>query len=173
MRPGLVLYSEFQPSIEETISSAQRRCGRTIGGFQSALGVRLSQARVRRIVKTAAAGVYVSDIDVRPIVKPAARIGSQVGVPDRPCASGEQHRQTNNGQSTFEVVHWSLSVTLAVFDRGEPIGQIRRGDANRPLTATGGPRDIFQQRSPELQILYEENSFAPSDQLSRVPATSS
>src|SRR5690242_2011553 len=89
------------------------------------LGVCLSQARVRRIVKTAAAGVYVSDVNVRPIVKPAARIRSRVGVPDRPCASGEQHRQTNNGQSTFEVVHWSLSVTLMFLIGREPIGQIR------------------------------------------------
>jgi len=130
------------------------------------LGVRLPQTRVRRIVvKTAAAGVYLSDINVRPIVKPAARIGSRVGVPDRPCASGEQHRQTNNGQSTFEVVHRSLSVTLTLMVSD-------RGDANRPLSASGDPSDIFEQRSPELQILCEENSFAPSDQVSRVPATS-
>jgi hypothetical protein len=60
-----------------------------------------------------------------------------------------------------------------VSDRGEPVGQIQPGgDANRPLTATGGPRDIFDQRSPELQILYEEYSFAPSDHISRVPAPS-
>src|SRR5437764_12746475 len=82
------------------------------------LAVRLSEARVRRIAKTAAYGVYMPDIKIRPIVKPAARIGSRVGVPDRPCASGEQHRQTNNGQSTFEVIHLSLSVTLMVFGRG-------------------------------------------------------
>ena len=137
------------------------------------LGVRLPQARVRCILKTAAAGVYVSDINVRPIVKTAARIGSRVGVPDRPCASGEQHRQTNNGQSIFEVVHWSLSVTLMVSDRGGPVGQVRPArDANRPVTAKGGTRDIFEQRSPELRILCEESSFTPSDQVSRVSATS-
>jgi hypothetical protein len=58
------------------------------------------------------------DIDVRPIVKAAARIGSGIGVPDCSCASGEQHRQTNESQSTFEVIHLSLSVTLMVLDRG-------------------------------------------------------
>src|ERR1700751_2644042 len=89
------------------------------------LGVGLSQARIRGIVKTAAYGVYVSDINVRPIVKPAARIGSRIGVPDRPCASGEQYRQTNNGQSTFELIHWSLSVTLIVSLRGKLVRALR------------------------------------------------
>lgn len=69
------------------------------------LRVHLSQARVRRIPKTSAYRVYVPDINVRPIVKAAARIGSRIGVPDCSCASGEQYRQTNDSQSTSEVIH--------------------------------------------------------------------
>ena len=97
-------------------------------------------------MKTAAAGVYVSDINVRSIVKPAAWIGSRVGVPDRPCASGEQHRQTNDSQSTFEVIHFSLS-NADGFDRGrgEPSAKSGRWvDADRPLTLMGGPRGLLR-----------------------------
>src|SRR5436190_16719069 len=91
------------------------------------MSLRGFHSEVRTASNRSRSGVYVSDVNVRPIVKPAARIGSRVGVPDRPCASGEQHRQTNNGQSTFEVVHWSLSVTLMVSDGASRSAKFGRG----------------------------------------------
>jgi hypothetical protein len=93
------------------------------------------------------------DIDVRPIVKAAARIGSGIGVPGCSCASGEQHRQTHDGQSTFEVTHLSLSVTLMVVDRGrgEPSAKSGRWvDADRPLTLMGGPRGLVRSGEQHL-----------------------
>jgi hypothetical protein len=123
-------------------------------GCSRLLGVHLSQAGVRRIAETAAYGVYMPDIDVRPIVKPAARIGSGIGVPDCPRASGEQHRQTNDSQSTFEVIHLSLSVTLMVFDRGRGEPSAKSGgwvDADRPLTLTGDPRNTLRSAKQHLR----------------------
>jgi hypothetical protein len=99
------------------------------------------------------------DIDVRPIVKAAARIGSGIGVPDCSCASGEQHRQTNESQSTFEVIHLSLSVTLMVLDRGRASRRPNRGsgstpmqwvDADRPLTLMGDPHGILRSGEQHL-----------------------
>jgi hypothetical protein len=93
------------------------------------------------------------DINVRPIVKAAARIGSSIGVPDCSCASGEQYRQTNESQSTFEVIHLCLSVTLMAFDRdrGEPTAKSGRWvDADRPLTLMGGPRGILRSHEQHL-----------------------
>jgi hypothetical protein len=93
------------------------------------------------------------DINVRPIVKAAARIGSGIGVPDCSCASGEQYRQTNDSQSTFEVIHPSLSVTPMVFDkgRGEPPAKSGRWvDADRTLTLMGGPRGSLRSGEQHL-----------------------
>jgi hypothetical protein len=93
------------------------------------------------------------DIDVRPIVEAAARIGSGIGVPDCSCASGEQHGQINDSQSTFELIHLSLSVTLMVFDRSraEPSTKSARWvDADRLLTLMGDPRGILRSHEQHL-----------------------
>jgi hypothetical protein len=69
---------------------------------------RLSNARIGLIVKTAVRGVYLTDIYIRPVIKPAAWIGSGIGIPDHRCATGEQHRQTNDSQSSFKLAHRSV-----------------------------------------------------------------
>jgi hypothetical protein len=78
------------------------------------LRVHLSHARVRGKVKAAACRIYMTDINVWPIVKAAARIRSRISLPNCCCASREQDRQTDNSQSTLNVIHQCLSVTPRV-----------------------------------------------------------